>query len=52
MPTFDKRSNGKRNPTIRKMRGKRSISDKSKIIISMNQHDKNDSQQTHGNNKW
>ena len=41
---FDKMPNGRRSPTIRKMRGKSSISGKSKAINLMGQHGKNDRQ--------
>lgn len=44
MPIFDKEPNGKRSPTIRKMGGKKNISGKSKVINSMGQRGKNDSQ--------
>jgi len=51
MPIFYERPNGRRNPTIRKMGGKRSIIGKSKVINSMGQRGRNDSQQAHEHNK-
>ena len=51
MPIFDKKPNGRRSPTIRKMGGKKSLSGKSKVINSMGQCGRNDNQQVHECNK-
>lgn len=52
MPIFDKKKlNGRRRSTIKKIGGRWSINGKSKIINSMGQCSRNDSQQTYKRNK-
>ena len=52
MPIFDKKKlNGRRRSTIKKIGGRWSINGKSKVINSMGQCSRNDSQQAYKRNK-